>query len=89
MLSAGQDKVAMWSFPIVKDGLIYVVDLRNGLYALRYTGAHAEEVAEISFLEGNSNQGDALRFEPPDPCERDPIPPGYEEQCEVQPMGQT
>jgi hypothetical protein len=29
----------MWSYPIVKDGLIYVVDLRNGLDVLEYNGA--------------------------------------------------
>src|SRR5262249_1488185 len=33
-LSAGRDKVVMWSYPIIYDGLIYVVDLRNGLYIL-------------------------------------------------------
>jgi hypothetical protein len=67
-LSAGLDKVVMWSYPIVADGLIYVVDLRNGLYVLRYTGPHADEVDAISFLEGNSNLGDALCFDPvPDP----------------------
>jgi hypothetical protein len=54
----------MWSFPIIKDGLIYVTDLRNGLYILRYKGPHADEVANISFLEGNSNQGDALCYDP-------------------------
>ena len=62
-LSEGRDKVVMWSYPIIKDGLIYVVDLRNGLYILKYTGTHAEQVASTSFLEGNSNLGDALRFE--------------------------
>jgi hypothetical protein len=55
----------MWSYPIVQDGLVYVVDLRNGLYILRYTGEHADQVASTSFLEGNSNLGDALRFEKP------------------------
>lgn len=84
-LSAGQDKVVMWSYPIVQDGLIYVVDLRNGLYVLRYEGPFEEEVTETTFLEGNSNQGDALRFEPVD--ERrgppggepgTPAPPGHE-----------
>jgi hypothetical protein len=75
-LSAGADKVVMWSFPVIKDGLIYVVDVRNGLYILRYTGPHAEEVSSIEFLEGNSNLGDALRFEPPDPCLRSTPPPG-------------
>jgi hypothetical protein len=58
------EKVVMWSYPIIKDGLIYVVDLRNGLYVLRYEGRHEEEVDEITFLEGNSNLGHALCYEP-------------------------
>jgi hypothetical protein len=58
------EKVVMWSYPIIKDGLIYVVDLRNGLYVLKYRGAFEKEVSRIGFLEGNSNQGDALCFEP-------------------------
>lgn len=58
-LSSGPDKVVMWSYPIIQDGLIYVVDVRNGLYILRYHGPFAEEVAGIRFLEGNSNLGEA------------------------------
>jgi len=58
------EKVVMWSYPIIKDGLIYVVDLRNGLYILKYRGAFEKEVSRIGFLEGNSNQGDALCYEP-------------------------
>jgi hypothetical protein len=65
-LTAGQDKVAFWSFPIVQDGLIYVTDVRNGLYVLRYTGPGADEIASIGFLEGNSNLADALRYDPVD-----------------------
>ncbi len=61
-LSRGPNKVVIWSFPIIRNGLIYVVDIRNGLYVLRYTGPHADEVAAISFLEGNSNLGDAERL---------------------------
>jgi hypothetical protein len=61
-LSAGPNKVVMWSYPIVKDGLIYVIDIRNGLYILRYTGPKAREVASLGFLEGNSNLGDAVRL---------------------------
>lgn len=61
-LSRGPNKVVIWSFPIVRDGLIYVIDIRNGLYILRYTGAHADEVTALRFLEGNSNLGDALRL---------------------------
>src|SRR6266498_1116187 len=61
-LSAGPNKVVMWSYPIVKDGLVYVIDIRNGLYILRYTGPQAREVAGVGFLEGNSNLGDAVRI---------------------------
>ena len=39
------EKTVMWSYPIVKDGLIYVVDLRNGLYVLRYRGPYAPSCA--------------------------------------------
>jgi hypothetical protein len=62
-LSRGPNKVVMWSFPIVLNGLIYVVDIRNGLYILRYTGPRANEVSSLSFLEGNSNLGDAGRID--------------------------
>jgi hypothetical protein len=58
------EKVVMWSYPIIKDGLIYVIDLRNGLYVLKYTGAFEKEINKITFLEGNSNQGYALCYEP-------------------------
>lgn len=61
-LSRGDNKVVMWSFPIIKDGLVYVVDVRNGLYVLRYTGPRAREVSDVGFLEGNSNLGDAVRL---------------------------
>jgi hypothetical protein len=61
-LSRGPNKVVMWSFPIIRDGLIYVVDIRNGLYILRYRGPHHDMVDQIEFLEGNSNLGDAPRL---------------------------
>ena len=62
-LSQGRDKVVMWSFPVIKDGLIYAVDIRNGLYILRYHGPFERQVARIGFLDGNSNSGDAQRLE--------------------------
>lgn len=62
-LSMGTNKVVMWSFPIIVDGLIYVIDLRNGLYVLRYTGPHVKDMGRIGFLEGNSNLGDAVRLD--------------------------
>jgi len=58
------EKVVMWSYAVIQDGLIYVVDLRNGLYVLTYRGAFDKEVRRTRFLDGNSNQGDALCFEP-------------------------
>ncbi len=64
-LSRGPNKVVFWSYPIIQNGLIYAIDIRNGLYVLRYTGPHADEVAGISFLEGNSNLGDAVRLATP------------------------
>ena len=51
----GGSRVEMWSYPIIKDGLIYVVDARNGLYIIRYAGLWGEQVAREAFLEGNSN----------------------------------
>jgi hypothetical protein len=48
-------RVASVSYPIIKDGLIYVVDGRNGLDILRYVGPNREEIDDVSFLEGNSN----------------------------------
>lgn len=65
-LSRGPNKVVMWSFPIIKDGLIFVVDIRNGLYILRFTGKGAEDVEDIEFLEGNSNLGDAVELAEPE-----------------------
>jgi hypothetical protein len=61
-LSRGPNKVVFWSFPIIRNGLIYVVDVRNGLYIVRYTGPQAADVQNITFLEGNSNLGDAARL---------------------------
>ncbi len=58
-----RDKVIMWSFPVVVDGLIYVVDLRNGLYILKYEGALSPAVRDTAFLEGNSNVGQVLAAE--------------------------
>jgi hypothetical protein len=57
--------VIMWSFPIIRDGLIYVIDIRNGLYILKYKGEGRHAVKRISFLEGNSNLGDAVALADP------------------------
>lgn len=54
---AGTVQTIMWSYPVIQDGLIYVTDIRNGLYVLRYRGPHADELRCRTFVEGNSNLG--------------------------------
>jgi hypothetical protein len=58
------EKVVMWSYVVIQDGLLYMIDLRNGLYVLQYKGPSQQEIKRVEFLDGNSNQGDALCFEP-------------------------
>jgi hypothetical protein len=36
--------VWIWGTPVVRDGLIYVVDIRNGLYVLQYRGPRSSEI---------------------------------------------
>lgn len=62
-LEPGSNGTIAWSYPIIRNGLIYYIDVANGLYVVRYSGPHADEVAAISFLEGNSNLGDAARLD--------------------------
>ncbi len=45
--------VQMFSYPILREGLIYVVDSVSGLYILRYTGPGMEEVNAVPRAEGN------------------------------------
>lgn len=59
-------QVAGWSYPIIKDGLIYFVDNRNGLYIVKYTGAFSKEVTHTRFAEGNSNQNSTSFGRAPD-----------------------
>ncbi len=44
-----------WSYPVIRDGLIYVVDINQGLLVLRYRGPYQEEIDGLVFAEGNSN----------------------------------
>lgn len=52
----GGHLVSMWSYPVIQDKLIYVIDSRNGLYVLEYRGKFEEEIAADVFNEGNSNR---------------------------------
>ncbi|MFO7918600.1 MAG: hypothetical protein R6V13_11020 [Anaerolineae bacterium] len=49
----GNYPIQMFSYPIVKDGLIYVTDSVGGLYVLRYTGSRADWLAGVAHAEGN------------------------------------
>jgi hypothetical protein len=60
---------AMWSYPVVQNGIVYVVDIDLGLFVLRYTGAHHDEVDRAGFVEGNSSPG---RFSSKDPVVKRP-----------------
>ena len=62
VLEPGSNGTIAWSYPIIHNGLIYYVDIANGLYVVKYTGRHAREVSSIGFLEGNSNLGAAARL---------------------------
>ena len=56
----GTNKVVMWSFPIVKD-----VDLRAEwlVHPSATPDPGPASSTEVSFLEGNSNLGDAIRID--------------------------
>jgi len=49
----GTYPVQLWSYPILREGLIYVSDIQSGLYILRYTGPGADRVAVVPLAEGN------------------------------------
>ncbi len=51
----GRYAAQVWSYPILRAGLIYVSDIRSGLYILRYTGPGAETVNAVSLAQGNAN----------------------------------
>jgi hypothetical protein len=55
--------VATWSYPIIRNGYIYVSDVRNGLYILKPTPGTplATELDGIRFDEGNSDLGSFLQ----------------------------
>jgi hypothetical protein len=45
--------IQMFSYPIVRDGLIYAADSVGGLYILRYTGPRADWLAGVTHAESN------------------------------------
>ncbi|MBX2998518.1 MAG: hypothetical protein KF893_08425 [Caldilineaceae bacterium] len=49
----GRYPVQTWSYPILREGLLYVVDIQSGLHVVRYTGPKAEGLAGVAHLESN------------------------------------
>jgi hypothetical protein len=54
-LQLGTTEAMTWSYPVIFKGLVYVVDINQGLLVLRYRGSHQDEVENLAFAEGNSN----------------------------------
>lgn len=50
----GPSETMAWSYPIVRQGLIYLADINQGLVILRYSGPHEDEVARADQVEGNT-----------------------------------
>ncbi|MCA1829975.1 MAG: LVIVD repeat-containing protein [Actinomycetota bacterium] len=57
-----QWNVESWSYPVIRGGLIYMTDIRSGLYILRPVSGSpfADAVAAKGFDEGNSDLGDII-----------------------------
>jgi hypothetical protein len=49
----GAYPVQLWSYPILREGFLYVSDIQSGLYILRYTGPLAESINRLPLAEGN------------------------------------
>jgi hypothetical protein len=49
----GSYPVQMFSYPILRNGLLYVADSQSGLYVLRYTGLRAGQLEDVTQAEGN------------------------------------
>lgn len=70
----GSTATMSWSYPIVRDGLVYVADINQGLLVLRYQGPHQEEISGLAFAEGNSNLTAALPAPAPTAGAAEPAP---------------
>lgn len=51
----GSYPVQLWSYPVLRDGLLYVSDIQTGLHILRYTGPGADLVSAVPLAEGNAS----------------------------------
>jgi len=72
-----------WSYPVIRDGLIYLADINHGLLVLRYRGIYEDEISGLAFAEGNSNLTRArLLLESPPPTSA----PGLQAETSKRPL---
>jgi hypothetical protein len=81
----GQKHMFAFSYPVMHDGHIIYADVHSGLYILKYSGPHADEIPE----EGNCISGNPGAVKPGfEPCppygETDWGTPGYGQTGEVE-----
>lgn len=67
----GAGPAMTWSYPVIRDGLLYAADINQGLRIWRYRGPHEEELSALAFAEGNSN----LTRAQPEAIVPNPTPP--------------
>jgi len=63
----GATQAMTWSYPVLRNGLIYVADVNQGLEVLRYHGPHQDEPATATLKEGNSNLAATQQSPSPSP----------------------
>jgi hypothetical protein len=59
--------VWVWPYPVLHKGLVYIADENGGLYVLKYTGPHADELPQEGTFQGNASYPFAPPASPPPP----------------------
>ncbi|GAC1335391.1 MAG: hypothetical protein NVSMB17_18250 [Candidatus Dormibacteria bacterium] len=54
-LELGVTDTLTWSYPVIYRGLVYVVDINQGLLVLRYSGPHDAELRSVGLADGSTN----------------------------------
>jgi hypothetical protein len=44
----------LWSYPILRAGLLYVADIQSGLHILHYSGPGSHHIEAVALAEGNA-----------------------------------
>ncbi len=61
VIQSDKNQISIWSYPIIMDGLIYVVGINEGLLVLEYRGPRHQEIdAIVGPCEGNSSPVESI-----------------------------